>query len=116
VCQLPLAETRFSTPRVVAGEDIATDKQKCQLKALQRSDYYPIQFTEEQWSALQKAFPSGVCDYSKGGVNQKGAVPWQTYQEDSAGGTVIYGGRPLGRAPANSGEGWTSSSFAGWLK
>jgi hypothetical protein len=116
VCQLPVAETRFSTPRVVAGEDIATDKQKCQLKALQRSDYYPIQFTEEQWSALQKAFPSGVCDYSKAGVSQKGAVPWQTYQEDGAGGTVIYGGRSLGRAPANSGEGWTSSNFAGWLK
>jgi hypothetical protein len=116
VCQLPLAETRFSTPRVIAGEDIATDKQKCQLKALQRSDYYPIQFTEEQWSALQKAFPNGVCDFSKAGVSQKGAVPWQTYQEDSNAGAVIYGGRPLGRAPADSGEGWTSASFAGWLK
>jgi hypothetical protein len=116
VCQLPAAQTRFSTPRVIAGESIATDKQKCQLKALQGSDYYPIQFTGEQLAALKKAFPNGVCDFSKPGVSQKGAIPWQTYQEDSAGGAVVYGGKPLGRAPAGSGEGWTSGAFAGWLK
>jgi hypothetical protein len=28
---------------------------------------------------------------------------------------VIYGGQPLGPAPANSGEGWTSPPFADWL-
>jgi hypothetical protein len=116
VCQLPLAQTRFSTPRVISGEDIATDKQKCQLRALAQSDYYPIQFTAEQWAALQKAFPTGVCDFSKPGVSQKGTVPWQTYQSDAGGAAVIYGGRPLGRAPANSGEGWASASFSGWLK
>jgi hypothetical protein len=116
VCENPTAQTRFSTPRVIAGEDIATDKQKCQLKPLVRSDYYPIQFTEEQWTALQKAWPTGVCDFSKAGVSQTGTVPWQTYQDDSNGGAVIYGGKPLGAAPANSGEGWTSSAFAGWLK
>jgi hypothetical protein len=116
VCENPTAQTRFSTPRVIAGEDIATDKQKCQLKPLQRSDYYPIQFTEEEWAALQKALASGVCDFSKAGASQTGAVPWQTYQDDSAGGVVIYGGKPLGPAPAYSGEGWTSSAFAGWLK
>jgi hypothetical protein len=116
VCQAPLAQTRFSTPRVIAGEDIATDKQKCQLKALQRSDYYPVTFTDEQWAALQKDFPKGVCDYSRLGVSQKGAIPWKTYQQDASGNTVIYGGRGLGRAPAGSGEGWTSAAFAGWLK
>jgi Tannase-like family of unknown function (DUF6351) len=116
VCQLPAAETRFSTPRVISGESIATDKQKCQLKPLQQSDYYPIQFTAEQWSQLQQAFPSGVCDFSRAGVSQKGTVPWQTYQDDSRGGSVIYGGRALGSAPAHSGEGWTSQAFAGWLK
>jgi hypothetical protein len=116
VCENPTAQTRFSTPRVISGEDIATDKQKCQLKPLLQSDYYPISFTAEQWSALQKAFPTGVCDFSKPGVNQKGAIPWQTYQDDAAGGAVIYGGKPLGRAPARSGEGWTTSVFAGWLK
>jgi hypothetical protein len=116
VCQLPLAETKFSTPRVVSGEDIATDKQKCQLKALQQSDYYPIQFTGEQWTQMQKTFPHGVCDFSKPGVSQKGTIPWQTYQEGSNGGAAIYGGKPLGRAPAHSGEGWSSATFSGWLK
>ena len=116
VCENPTAQTRFSTPRVISGESIATDKQKCQLKPLVQSDYYPITFTAEQWSALQKAFPTGICDFSKPGVNQKGAIPWQTYQDDAAGGAVIYGGRTLGRAPARSGEGWTSGTFAGWLK
>jgi hypothetical protein len=116
VCQLPLAETKFSTPRVVSGEDIATDKQKCQLKALQQSDYYPIQFTAEQWTQMQKAFPHGVCDFSRPGVSQNRTIPWQTYQEDSNGGAVIYGGKPLGRAPAHSGEGWASAAFSSWLK
>jgi hypothetical protein len=116
VCQLPLAETRFSTPRVISGEDIATDKQKCQLKPLQRSDYYPVQFSEEQWAALQGTWPTGVCDFSRPGVSQTGTVRWRTYENDSAGGAVIYGGRPLGEAPAGSGEGWTSPAFAGWLK
>jgi hypothetical protein len=116
VCKNPTVQTRFSTPRVIAGEDIATDKMKCQLKPLERSSYYPILFTEEQWATLQPAFPKGVCDFSKPGVSQTGTVPWQTYQDDSSGGAVIYGGKPLGAAPANSGEGWTSSAFAGWLK
>jgi hypothetical protein len=116
VCQAPLAQTRFSTPRVISGEEISTDKQKCQLKPLQRSAYYPYEFSEEQWSKLQNAFPSGVCDFGKRGVDQRGTIPWQTYQDDRNGGAVIYGGRPLGRAPANSGEGWTSGSFAGWLR
>jgi len=116
VCENPTVQTKFSTPRVIAGEDIATDKMKCQLKPLQQSDYYQIAFTAEQWALLQKTFPSGVCDFSKPGVSQAGTVPWRTYQDDSAGGAVIYGGKPLGRAPAHSGEGWTSPAFAGWLK
>jgi hypothetical protein len=116
VCELPLAETRFSTPRVISGEDIATDKQKCQLKALLQSDYYPVQFTAEQWAQLQGAWPHGVCDFSKPGVSQKGTVPWHTYQDDTKGGAVIYGGKPLGPAPSGSGEGWASSAFAGWLR
>jgi hypothetical protein len=116
VCQLPLAQTRFATPRVVAGESITTDNQECQLKALVQSDFYPVTFTAEQFSQLQQAFPTGVCDFSKPGVSQKGALPWQTYQSDAGGAAAIYGGRPLGRAPANSGEGWASVSFSSWLK
>jgi hypothetical protein len=116
VCENPTVQTRFSTPRVISGEEISTDKQKCQLKPFSRSDYGAIAFTAEQWSALEKAFTTGVCDFSKPGVDQTGAIPWQTYQDDANGGAVIYGGRPLGPAPAGSGEGWTSAPFAGWLK
>ena len=114
VCQLDTVQTKFSTPRVASGEDIAADRNKCQLKPLRQSDYYPIQFTPDQWGALQKAFPTGACDWSKPGVEQTGTVPWRTYQDDSADGAVIYGGKPLGPAPGGSGSGWASPSFAGW--
>ena len=67
-------------------------------------------------TALEKAFPTGVCDFSKPGVGQQPTIPWQTYQNDSEGGAVAYGGKALGAAPAGSGEGWTSPAFAGWLK
>jgi hypothetical protein len=116
VCQLPLAQTRFATPRVVAGESITTDNQECQLKPLVQSDYYPVAFTAEQWSQLQQAFPRGVCDFSKPGVSQQNTLRWRTYQNDPGGGAVVYGGRSLGKAPARSGEGWTSTAFSGWLK
>jgi hypothetical protein len=116
VCQLPLAETRFATPRVVAGESIATDVQECRLKPLTQSAYYPATFTAEQWTQLRQAFPAGVCDFSKPGVSQQYTIPWRTYQNDAAGGAVLYGGKTLGKAPAGSGEGWTGASFAGWLK
>jgi len=58
ICQL--INPVFSTPRVVAGESIATDNQKCQLKPLRRTDFLPtVQFTDEEWSALVGAFPTG---------------------------------------------------------
>ncbi len=113
VCQSPVLQTRFATPRMEAGESINTDQEKCRLKPLRASDYYPITFTDQEWAELQQRFPRGVCDWSRPGVDQQPTIPWQTYQ-DSAG-NVIYGGTPLGPAPAGSGGGWTSPSFAGWL-
>ena len=56
-------------------------------------------FTDAEWQSLQKAFPSGVCDYSKPGVDQRPTIPWLTYQDGS--GKVIYGGRPMGPAPVS---------------
>ncbi|MEA2493771.1 MAG: hypothetical protein QOJ29_1682 [Thermoleophilaceae bacterium] len=100
VCELDQVQTKFSTPAMVAGESIATDTNMCRLKPLRQSDYYPLKFTDEQWQALAKAFPTGVCDWSKPGIDQQGAIPWQTYQDAS--GAVIYGGRPLGPAPRSS--------------
>ena len=84
----------YTTPRVVAGESIATDNNKCQTKPLRRSEYTPIQFTDDQWAAFVKAFPTGVCDWSKPGVDQQATIPWMTYQDR-------VGGRPLGAAPAS---------------
>src|SRR3954452_15320007 len=113
VCELDTAQTKFATPAMVAGEDIETDTNRCQLKPLRRAHYYPISFTDDQWAQLEKAFPTGVCDFTKPGVDQQGTVPWQTYQQTA--GAVIYGGRPLGGVPAGSMGGWTSPTFASQL-
>ena len=104
VCEHEQVQTRYGTPATVAGESIATDTNKCALKPLRRADYYPIVFTPDQWARLQRAFPIGVCDWSRPGPEQQGAIPWQTYQE--ADGSVIHGGRAL--EPAPLGSGWTS--------
>jgi hypothetical protein len=90
----------YGTPRTVAGDAITTDANKCQLKPLNRADNYgPVPFTDAQWAQLQQVFPNGVCDYSKRAVDQQPTIPWQTYQD--AHGNVIYGGRPMGPAPAS---------------
>jgi hypothetical protein len=99
VCELEQVQTRYGTPATVAGESIATDTNQCRLKPLRRSDYYPIEFTDDQWAQLETAFPTGVCDWSVPGVSQQDTIPWQTYQD--ANGDVIYGGRPLGAEPAS---------------
>jgi len=57
------------TPRLVAGAPLTDDVMKCQLKAPDPKDYR-VQFTLSEWKQLVEAFPAGVCDYSKPGVNQ----------------------------------------------
>jgi Tannase-like family of unknown function (DUF6351) len=93
VCQL--INPIFTTPRMVAGEGIETDLNKCQLQPLRRSDYLPVQFTDQEWAKLQAAFPGGVCNWSVPGVSQQPTIPWMSYD-----GTV--GGRPLGAAPQST--------------
>src|SRR3954468_5658116 len=88
----------YGTPRLGADEPMTDDVMKCQLKPLRRDDY-PVTFTDDQWAQLQQAFPGGVCDYGKPGVDQHGAVAWLTYQDKQ--GRVIYGGKPLGRSPVS---------------
>jgi hypothetical protein len=86
----------YGTPRFGADEPGTDDVLKCQLKPLRKSDYQ-VTFTADQWKRLQKAFPSGVCNYGKPGVHQIKTTTWLTYQD--ARGHVIYGGRPLGAPP-----------------
>ena len=88
------------TPRTVAGDEITTDANKCQLKPLTRSDYAGITFTDAEWTKLQQTYAHGVCDFSKPGVAQQPTVPWLTYQDSH--GHVIYGGRALGNAPGSA--------------
>ena len=89
----------FGAPRIAAGEPFTDDIMKCQLKPLSKADYSGVTFTDAEWSALQQAFPSGVCDWKKSGAGQQLNVPWQTYQHSD--GSVIYQGTPLGPAPVS---------------
>ena len=43
---------------------------KCQLKPLDFAAY-PVTFTPAQQARLQAAFPTGVCDWSKPGVDER---------------------------------------------
>src|SRR5207302_2636473 len=116
ICQNKDVQTRYATPAMVAGEDIKTDIERCHLEPLRRSSYYPYTFTDPQWATLQRVFPTGVCDWTDGGVSQQGTIPWLSYQQDAQGNQVVYGGRRIGSAPGGSGDGWTSSVFSVWRK
>jgi hypothetical protein len=70
-----LFPTWFDT-RLVAGEGLANDVLKCRLKAIDW-DAYGVAFTADQQARLRSTFPSGVCDYSKKGVEQRSSKgPW----------------------------------------
>lgn len=60
-------------PRQVAGMPLTGDVLKWQLKPL-RQENYTVAFTGDQWSRLQEAFPTGVCDFSKTGVGFQAPV------------------------------------------
>jgi hypothetical protein len=59
-------------PRQAAGEGAALDVAKCRLAPLDRSDY-SVSFSDAQW-ALEAAFPTGVCDWTRNGIAQRGAI------------------------------------------
>ncbi|MEA2271602.1 MAG: hypothetical protein QOI98_310 [Solirubrobacteraceae bacterium] len=89
--------TPYSDPRLESGMPMTDDTVKCELKPLLRADYGSVTFTDAQWVEMGKAFPNGVCDYTKPGVDRVATTPWQTYQDND--GSVVYGGRALGPAP-----------------
>jgi hypothetical protein len=57
-------------PREVAGANVASDIIKCQLRPITLSDY-PGTPTAAQVTMLQNIFPTGVCDWSKPGIEQQ---------------------------------------------
>jgi Tannase-like family of unknown function (DUF6351) len=80
--------------RVLAGAPDTNDIGKCQLKPLRAADYGAVTFTATQWSALQKTFPSGVCDYAKPLVDFRMSEPWLRYTGDGK-------ASAMGAAPAS---------------
>jgi hypothetical protein len=88
----------YGTPRTVAGEPITADQNSCRLRPLNRADY-SVSFTDAQWAKLQSALATGVCDWSRPGVDQQPTIAWLTYQD--AQGRAIIGGKPFGPEPVS---------------
>jgi hypothetical protein len=84
----------FANTRVAAGAPVTDDVIKCRLKHPAASDYQ-VQVSAGQLQQIDQVFPTGVCDWSKPGVDQQPSIPWMTY----AGGP---GGTPLGDAPGSN--------------
>jgi hypothetical protein len=87
-------QTTNVLPSMVAGEPITANVLKCSLRPLRASDYeaHNVHFTAAQLDRLKKAFPDGVCDWSKPGVGQQPPIgDWLTFDGAQP--------RPLGPAP-----------------
>ena len=67
----------FAFPRYVAGGPLSASKIKCELKPIDPGDY-AVTFSAAEMARLQAIFPTGVCDWSKPGVNHVSVLPWPT--------------------------------------
>jgi hypothetical protein len=68
----------YSNALKEAGGPLAANVLKCQLKAIDTSDYAVALLPAER-ARLNAIFPTGVCDWSKPGVNQTGVVPYLSF-------------------------------------
>lgn len=69
----------YSSPRMVAGEPLANNVLKCQLKSIDPADY-DGKLNQAELAELKSIFPTGVCDYRKPGVGQvPTAGTWQSF-------------------------------------
>lgn len=68
----------YSNARREAGGPIAADILKCQLKPIDARDYR-VTLSPADRARLKAIFPTGVCDWSKRGVNQVPVVPWGSF-------------------------------------
>lgn len=83
-----------SSPRRVAGGPLAANILKCQLKAIDVSDYGTATLAGDQFARLEAVFPQGVCDWSKPGVGQVDPESRLTFAAGP-------GGVPLPTAPVS---------------
>lgn len=58
-----------SEPRLIAGAPLTNDVLKCQLKPVNFGEY-KVAFTDAQKARMKSIFATGVCDFSKPGVEQ----------------------------------------------
>ena len=68
----------YSNPRKEAGGPLAANILKCQLRPVDAHDY-AVPLATAELARLQAIFPTGVCDWSKPGVNQVPVVPWASF-------------------------------------
>lgn len=108
--QQTIVQTRFGTPRTVAGDDIRTLTNKCQLKPVVAADYegFPIVDMNAFIDDMNEIFKQGVCDFSKPGVGVVPTVTWLQYGDAI---DPIIGGEPLPAVPAGSRSGWAAPAF-----
>ena len=71
---------------------LTDDTIKCELKPLRPRRLLRPRLPTRSSPSSQSAFPSGVCDYSKPGVDRVPTVPWLSYADGP-------GGKPLGAVP-----------------
>jgi hypothetical protein len=72
----------YTFPRFVAGLSLANDVVACHLRPIALEDY-AVEFTPEELERLQTIFPSGVCDWSRPGVEQHHGLlgTWLNYTD-----------------------------------
>ena len=69
----------FGDTRSAAGERLDESVLKCRLRPLDFGSY-GVAFNADQQARLRTAFPDGVCDYTRPGVDQRRAAgTWQDF-------------------------------------
>ncbi|MGF2685525.1 DUF6351 family protein [Marinobacter sp. DUT-3] len=107
-----VVQTRFGTPRTVAGDSITTLNNKCQLKPVDPADYPAsildgVLTSDNFAQQVAEIFPNGVCDYSKPPVGKVPTLTWLQYGNEN---DVTTGGEPL-PIQKDTVAGWASPAF-----
>ncbi|TVP59462.1 MAG: hypothetical protein EA349_03115 [Halomonadaceae bacterium] len=107
-----VVQTRFGTPRTVAGDSIETLNNKCQLKPVDPDDYpsgllFTLVNGRNFIERVEEIFPDGVCDYSKPPMGEVPTLTWLMYGD---GDNLVAGGDPLPERETPR-LGWASPAF-----